>query len=377
LQRFEFKQYHMGVDVRLVLYARNQATAVAAGAAAYRRFAQLDDVMSDYRADSELMRLCAKAGGPPIRVSADLFRVLERAQDMARRSDGAFDVTVGPAVALWRTARKTKQLPGPEELKRAMALVGWRKLKLNARNRTAQLLVPGMKLDLGGIGKGYAADCAQQVLRRHGITRALVEAGGDIVVSGPPPGQSGWRIEVPNASAHGTPPTLSFANAAISTSGDTAQYVEIGGVRYSHIVDPRTGMGLTSRIAVTVVGRNGTTTDSLSTAISVLGAERGMALARTFPGVAVYIRRDEDAGADPQALLPIKHAALAPLCPHRLEPRVILRDWTHLHPSSAKRGVPSEPYFAYLAAEGRVLGAVPPLLQAGARQVAARVQHQV
>jgi thiamine biosynthesis lipoprotein len=292
--RFEYKEYHMGVDVRIVVYAPDQATAERACAAAFERFAELDTAMSDYRADSELMRLCTHAGGPPVRVSRDLFVVLQRSQEVAQRSDGAFDITCGPIVALWRRARKTHLLPTPHEIEEARSLVGWERLRLDPRRQTAQLLTPGMKLDLGAIGKGYADDCAQQTLKRFGITSALVEAGGDMVVSAPPPGQDGWKIEVSNAGEGAHSPVLRFANVAISTSGDTEQFVEIGGRRYSHVVDPRTGQALTDRYEVTVIAPNGLTSDSLSTAICVLGPEKGQALARTYRNTTVYIRRAAD-----------------------------------------------------------------------------------
>jgi thiamine biosynthesis lipoprotein len=290
LQRYEYKEYHMGVDVRMVVYAPDQATAERACAAAFERFAELDTCMSDYRSDSELMRLCDRAGGPPVPVSRDLFRVLERSQEVAERSDGAFDVTCSPIVRLWRKARKTHTLPAPDELERARARVGWRNMRLDSQHLTVQLLLPGMQLDLGGIGKGYGDDCAQETLKRYGITRALVEAGGDIVVSGPPPGQPGWKIQVENAGNDAVKPPLLFANAAISTSGDTEQFVDIGGKRYSHIVDPRTGQALTDRIEVTIVARDGLTSDGLSTAVSVLGAEKGQALVQTYRGAKAYIR---------------------------------------------------------------------------------------
>src|SRR5204863_5231810 len=144
-------------------------------AAAFERIAALDTIMSDYRRDSELMRLCARAGGPPVRVSPDLFLVLRRAQEVAERSGGAFDVTVGPLVALWRQARKTGILPDPAAIERARALVGWQKVQLDAGTSTVRLAARGMKLDLGGIAKGYAGDEAQAVLKKHGIRRALVE----------------------------------------------------------------------------------------------------------------------------------------------------------------------------------------------------------
>src|SRR5579871_596707 len=294
LTRFEYTEYHMGNDVRIVVYAPKKALAERACAAAFERFAALDTIMSDYRDDSELMRLCARAGGAPVRVSKDLFRVLQRSQEVAQRSDGAFDITCSPIVRLWRKARKTHQLPSAEEIEHARALVGWRKLRLDPHARTAQLLMPGMQLDLGGIGKGYADDCAQQTLRRYGISRALVQAGGDIVVSGPPPGQAGWKIQVANASKAANAPLLLFSNTAISTSGDDEQFVEIDGKRYSHIVDPRTGQALTDRIAVTIIARDGLTSDGLSTAVSVLGAERGQALVKTYRGATAYIQHDRE-----------------------------------------------------------------------------------
>ena len=290
LQRFEYKEYHMGVDVRIVVWAPGQPAAETAVADAFERIAALDTIMSDYRPASELMRLCAKAGGPPVPVSRDLYVVLGRAQEVARRSGGAFDVTCGPIVALWRKARRTHILPAAADIARARRLVGWRWLRLDPKRRTARLLMRGMKLDLGGIAKGYAGDCAQEVLRKHGITRALVEAGGDIVVSGPPPGEPGWRIAVANAGDSTGPKLMTFSDCAVSTSGDTEQSVEIGGRRWSHIVDPRTGMALTDRIQVTIVARDGLTSDSLSTAVSVLGRERGPTLVRTYAGAKCYIR---------------------------------------------------------------------------------------
>lgn len=286
LERYQYTQLHMGVQVRIVAYAPDRATAERACAAAFARFAVLEDVLSDYRPTSELMRLCARSGGPPVPISDDLFRVLAQAQEMARRSNGAFDITVGPYVALWRAARRTGVLPTLAALRAARARVSWRKLRLDAKRRTAQLLVPGMRLDPGGIAKGYAADRAQAVLRERGITRALVEAGGDVVVSGPPPGETGWQVEVA-----ATGRSMRLANAAISTSGDTEQYIKFAGRRYSHVVDPRTGLGLTDRVTATVIAPNGLFSDPLSTAACVLGPEKGRALVRTFPGASAVVRR--------------------------------------------------------------------------------------
>ncbi|MGE5608815.1 MAG: FAD:protein FMN transferase [Bacillota bacterium] len=293
LRSYEYRQIHMGVQARLVVYAADEQTAIEACRAAYHRIAQLDDIMSDYRPASELMRLCAKAGGDPVPVSPELFLVLQKSEEMARKSNGAFDITIGPLIKLWRQARKNGQLPAEEDLRQAKALVGWNKIKLDPQNRTAQLLVPGMKLDLGGIAKGYACDEAIAVLRERGITRAVCEMGGDIVVSDPPPGKPGWVIEVTNDLPGHQSRKILVKNSGVSTSGDTEQFVIINGKRYSHIVDPRTGLGLTERSLVTIVGEKGLITDALSTAVSILGPERGRALAKSYNARA-YIRLPEE-----------------------------------------------------------------------------------
>jgi thiamine biosynthesis lipoprotein len=211
--------------------------------------------------------------------------------NVSKLSDGAFDVTVGPYIRLWRFARKRKVLPTPAEIEAARAAVGWRKLRLDPRARTVTLLVPHMRLDLGGIGKGYAADAALRILKGRGIDRALVAASGDIAIGNPPPGQRGWRIGITpfGGATNAAPPILLLHNAGVSTSGDTEQFIEINGVHYSHIVNPVSGLGLTNRIQATVIGPNATTTDSLDTTVSLLGVKRGFALIDSWPHLAAWI----------------------------------------------------------------------------------------
>jgi thiamine biosynthesis lipoprotein len=220
-------------------------------------------------------------------VSEDLFDILKEAQRIAELSGGAFDVTIGPLVRQWRRARRLEKLPSTEQVTRARASVGWRKLQLDPQKQTVTLAVPNMQLDLGGIAKGYAADNALRFLRQHDCPRALVAASGDIAVGEAPPGRKTWRVAIgapqerTNLSAH----SLQLRNAAVSTSGDAEQYVEINGQRYSHIVDPLTGIGLTNQAQVTVVGRRATDTDALATAASVLGEQRGLRLIESQPGL--------------------------------------------------------------------------------------------
>jgi thiamine biosynthesis lipoprotein len=300
LSRFTFIEPHMGTRFKIILYALDEATASRASRAAFTRIADLDGIMSDYKSTSELMRLCQKSGGGPVRVSDDLFRVLSRAQEVSKLSDGAFDVTVGPVSYLWRGARRIHELPDPEKLAQTLELVGYQKVRLDSWNRTVQLLKSGMRLDLGGIGKGYAADAALSTLRGHGITRALVAAGGDIVVSESPPDTEGWTIGIAPLEDPDAKPKryLLLHDAAVSTSGDTEQYLEIGGKRYSHIVDPKTGIGLTDRLSVTVVARKGLVADPLTKVVSVLGPKRGLEIIESLDNVAALVVRKTDKGLE-------------------------------------------------------------------------------
>jgi thiamine biosynthesis lipoprotein len=300
LERFTFAEVHMGTQFRIILYAPDEATASRAAKAAFARIAELDGIMSDYRPASELMRLCQKAGGEPVPVSDDLFTILAKAQELSRRCDGAFDVTVGPVVRLWRLSRRTQRLPDPDKLAQARALVGYQLMVLDPKSRSVQLKKPGMQLDLGGIAKGYAADAAHAVLRKHGISRALVAAGGDITVSDPPPAADGWKVGIAPLEKPDAKPSiyLLLKNASVSTSGDAEQYVTIDGKRYSHIVDPRTGIGLVGRMSVTVVAPNGTTADSLTKVVAVLGPERGFPIIEATEGASAYVVRETEKGRE-------------------------------------------------------------------------------
>ncbi|MCX7924807.1 MAG: FAD:protein FMN transferase [Fimbriimonadales bacterium] len=283
LQRFEFTQVRMGVDARIIVYAHDEERAVRACRAAYTRISELEQMMSDYRADSELNSLCQQAVGRWVRVSPKLFYVLWRGQKLAQQTDGAFDVTVGALVRLWREARHTGKLTDEATLRSAKARSGYRLMELSLPRRAVRLKAEGMQLDLGGIAKGYACDWALRVLRRHDITRALIQMGGDIVAGNTPPGEQGWRIELTEGGA-----TI-LSNAALSTSGSTEQYVEIDGVRYAHIIDPRTGLGLTNLVLARVRARDGITADSLATAAAVLGETGAKKLERLYRGVQVHI----------------------------------------------------------------------------------------
>lgn len=295
LQRFTFTSPHMGTLFSITLFTTNGTAAKAAADAAFHRVAALDEIMSDYRADSELMQLCDQPFRKPVPISKDLFDVLTRSQEISKLTDGAFDVTIGPCVRLWRFSRKRKTLPTTQELAAARAAVGWKNLRLDPRARTATLVLPNMRLDLGGIGKGFAADEALKILKGRGIDRAIVAASGDIAIGDSPPGEPGWKVGISgiDVETNDTAHALLVHNCGISTSGDTEQFVEINSIRYSHIVDPATCLGLTNRIQDTIIAPNATTTDGLDTALSVMDVQRGLALVDSLPGAAALFLKKE------------------------------------------------------------------------------------
>ena len=294
--RFEYTEPHMGVPVKLALYSADRQVANSAAEAVYARFAELNRLLSDYDPQSELSRLSRSSPhDSPQPVSDPLWLLLVRSQELAEQTGGAFDVTVGPMVRLWRRARRSAELPSTTRLEEARARVGYQFLKLDPSHQAVQLTRPGMQLDLGGIAMGYAVDEGLKILAARGVTSAMIDASGDIGVSDAPPGSRGWRIGIMPLAPDGPPSRfLLLSNAAITTSGDAFQHVTIEGKRYSHIVDPRTALGLSDQSAVTVVARDCITVDSLATAVSVLGPEAGLKLIESQTDVAALILRGGD-----------------------------------------------------------------------------------
>jgi thiamine biosynthesis lipoprotein len=299
LARYEFLQIRMAIPVHITVYAPSEAAANEASQAAYARIKQLDRLLSHFDPDSELSRVARDAvPGQPVPVSSELFTVLSHAESASTRSGGAFDVTVGPLMDLWRTTRRRQRLPDAATLAQARQLVGHHLLRLDEQRQTVAFEKRGMRLDLGGIAKGFAADEALRVLKTHGIDRALIDAGGDIVVGSPPPGAAGWKIGIaPLDAPEGEPQRfLTLANAAVATSGDAAQYIEIDGVRYSHLIDPQTGLGVTTRSSVTVVAPDGITADAWASAVSVLGPARGLKRLESIEAAAAFIVVSDESG---------------------------------------------------------------------------------
>ncbi len=279
LRLYEFRETHLGVPVDLRVYASDQPSANAASRAAYDRIDELNAIFSDYDGETEAMRLCQSAG--PTNVSPELFFLLEKSIAISEQTGGAFDVTISPLIKQWRRARRLKQLPTAEQIAAAKKLIGYHHLKLNAADRTVEILLPGLQLDFGGIAKGYFAEETYNVLAAHGCPCSLVGIAGDIFAGDPPPDEpQGWKIGIAPLDQPDGPPSryVALKRQCISTSGDAFQYVEIDGVRYSHIVHPHTGLGLTERSSVTVIAPHGWLADGYATAVCLVGAEQGMKL---------------------------------------------------------------------------------------------------
>ncbi|MBL9169841.1 MAG: FAD:protein FMN transferase [Verrucomicrobiales bacterium] len=276
-KRYEFSEAHMGTVWTITCYADAASAPTGAVRQAFERIDALERAMTDYDPESELLRFCAAEPGQWHSLSSDLFRILEVSGRIVHQTQGVFDPTVGPLVQVWRRARRQREFPELQRRQAATAVFGWTNVALRRRDSSGRLRIPGMRLDLGGIAKGFAADAALQVLRDRGIRSALVAASGDLAIGDAPPGQRGWRVRVgdPSGRTNTLGQVLLLRNAGVSTSGDTEQFVEIQGVRYSHIVDPRTGLGLTNRMQATVIAENATRSDALATAVCILGAKEG------------------------------------------------------------------------------------------------------
>ncbi len=291
LQPYEAVEPHMGTLMRIKLYASDQAAAQQGFRAAFDRIAQLDEILSDYNTASELNRVAATAFEHPVRVSDDLARVVEASLQVSERSDGAFDITLGPLTHLWRQARHDRIVPSPAAVQAAKARCGYRKLHFNPAAQTVKLDSPQMQFDVGGIGKGYAADEALATLTKLGLPIALVAASGDLAFGAAPPGEPGWKIGIDSFDRADKPFTrvLFLTAAAVSTSGNSEQSLQANGKTYSHIIDPQTGMGLVENIIVTTIARHGMLADAATKVVSVLGCEKGLAYVEREPGLAAFV----------------------------------------------------------------------------------------
>jgi thiamine biosynthesis lipoprotein len=274
----------MAMPVRITVWSADRKSAETAIKLAFRRIAELDRVFSDFDSNSESRQLTKNGFNTNVNVGDDLWSVLSFSKWMYRKSGGGFDPAVGQLTRLWHQARRDGKLPAPADLRRASRCSGFDKIHLDCSDHLVRLTAADLRLDFGGIAKGYIGDKVIEMLSDHGILIACYEAGGDIVVGDPPPGTDGWSIDV------GTGEVLSVANCGLSISGDSVQFVDIGGERYSHIIDPRTGIALTNKRTATVIAPTGMLSDALATTGCVLEPEEFEKLLRKFTNVRGWSR---------------------------------------------------------------------------------------
>lgn len=292
-QRYEFSAGKLGTVCKLVFYASDSAKAQQASQKAWEKIDEMNEILSDYNENSEIRKLSDSSGvGRPIRVSKTLYAIVDRAVYYAKLTQGAFDITIGNYVLLWRRARRQNIFPTKEQLAKAKKATGYKKIHLYPKMQAIRLETKGMRLDVGGIGKGFIADEVLKLLSEMGIRAALVDLGGDISIGDAPMLQAeGWRIEIGynNQMTQLGNRELFLKNCAIATSGDLYQFVSFEGKRYSHIINPKTGIGLTENRQVTVIAPNGTAADVLASAVSVLGRKKGMKLARKLKNIKILM----------------------------------------------------------------------------------------
>lgn len=264
------RQFHMGMIVRIAVWAPSEAEGRAACRQAFDRVRALDRVFSDYDRQSELSRLCRQESGRAVPVSPELCEVLEQALELAARSGGAYDPTAGPLVEVWRRARREGVLPAASAIAAARERVDYRRIHLDPARRTVTLARDDMTLDLGAIAKGYVGDEVVGMLRERGLPHVAFEAGGDMVFGDPPPGETGWPVALPESTGEAE---LRLSNCAVSISGDTVQYLEVDGKRYSHVIHAGTGRAVTHRLLCVVTATRGGLSDPLATLGTILEPE--------------------------------------------------------------------------------------------------------
>ena len=276
LHRYEASRMSMACEYAIEAYGRDADALPRIVDEAFDEVDRIDRLMSHYKADSPLSRLNREAAQHPVAVEPELFDFIVEAMRYHRDSDGAFDITVGPLMKAWGFFQGEGRVPSENELAAARSHVGGVHVVLNRISKTIAFDESGVELDLGGIAKGYAVDRVVGLLRRRHIAAALISAGGSTIYGlGAPPGADAWEVMVqdpidPRKIAF----TIELKDRALSVAGSSEKAFEAGGVRYSHIMDPRTGRPVQGMLSVAVLASNGTAGDALDDAFFVLGPER-------------------------------------------------------------------------------------------------------
>jgi FAD:protein FMN transferase len=271
-KKFHFTEQKMGSPFNLVFVESDSIKAASLAKECFLLVDSLAFIFSDYDSSSELSKLNERSGTGPVKVSPALLEIILLSKYAYASSKHSFDISIGPLSLLWRKSRKDKQFPTNKEVLAAKKLVGFPHIEIDSLSQTVSLKLKGMRLDLGGIAKGYIAEKTIQFLNRNSAKASLVDAGGDISMSNAPPNSKGWLIGInaPEQTEELLSKKLQLANKSVATSGDAYQFYLHHGKKYSHITNPLTGYPVSFQRNVTVVAKDGATADWLATACSIL-----------------------------------------------------------------------------------------------------------
>jgi len=275
-------------------YSDDNDYAVSAIDEAFKEMKRIESVFSKFDENSEVSKINKLAGLDKLGVSSEVFDLIERSAYYSKISEGAFDITVAPIMETWGFLRREGLMPDKEAIEKALKDVGYKNIELDPKNGFVRFLNKGTKVDFGGIAKGYAVDRAKEILVSRGIKNGLINLGGNIFALGNAPGKKNWKIGVQDPRNKGKLlHSFELTNRAISTSGNYERFFEIKGQRYSHIVNPITGVPCQGVISVTVVADSAEEADALSTAIFVMGEEKGLSFAKSIKGVKVLMLKED------------------------------------------------------------------------------------
>ena len=281
----------MGSELRLSASGTDEAVARSAFAAVFAEFERLESLMSTWRPGSDVLRINAAAGIEPVRVAAEVRDVLHQARQISEWTEGTFDVTFGALTDIWKFDHdQDNTIPSADAIRARLPLIDYRQIEIDDRAGTVFLKRQGMKIHLGGIGKGYAVDRAVAILRRAGLRDFMIQAGGDLYVGGRKNGHP-WRLGIqdPRGAEGHTFATVDLTDSTFSTSGDYARFFIKDGVRYHHILDLSTGQPARLCRSVTIAAASPVLADAVAKGVFILGPDKGMALVEKIPDLEAVI----------------------------------------------------------------------------------------
>lgn len=286
LTKFQYSTEKMGSPFNLVFAASDKATADEISKQCFKLVDSLVHIFSDYDSSSELNWINQHAGIAPVIISSQMLNLLLISKQAYYKSEGAYTIAIGPLSSIWRNARKGKQFPHSNEVQIAKQLSDFTLIEIDSSKSRIYLPQKGMRLDVGGLGKGYIAQLVLNFLKANGIHQALVDAGGKIVMSEAIEPNKNWKIGInlSQSKTHILDKNLMLNNCAVATSGDIYQFMYHEGKKYSHIINPQTGYGLNNTRNVTVIAKDGAEADWLATACSILPIQQALKLVNSYHG---------------------------------------------------------------------------------------------